>query len=84
MNIGNVQLDHLRGLGDKVVGLAKETFGTVAGNDQLVKAGESQQAKGTESLKALRHEAKAEAKEAKAATFETKQRAAQRAKEGAA
>ena len=80
MRIGNVELDHVRGLGDKFVGLGKELAGTVIGNDRLQDAGEAQQARGTESLKALRQEAKAEAKEAKARANEARQRTAQRAK----
>ena len=80
MRIGTVELDHLRGLGDKVVGLAKEVAGTVVGSDRLLEAGEAQQDRGSESLKALRKQTKAQAKEAKAETFEQKQKAAQRAK----
>ena len=80
MKLGNLELNHLRGLGDKFVGLGKEVTGTVIGNDSLQEAGEAQQARGTESLKALRKQAKAESKEAKAETFETQEKAAQRAK----
>ena len=80
MRIGTIELDHVRGLGDKVVGLAKEVTGTVVGSDRLQEAGEAQQARGSESLKALRKQAKAQSKEAKADTFEQQQKAAQRAK----
>jgi len=80
MRIGNLELDHLRGLGDKVVGLGKELAGTVIGNDGLQEAGEAQQARGTERLKALRKQARAQSKEAKADMFEQQQKAAQRAK----
>jgi len=80
MRIGNLELDHLRGLGDKFVGLGKEIAGTVVGSDRLQEAGEAQQARGTESLKALRKQAKAQGKETKAETFEQQQKAAQRAK----
>src|SRR5436309_6632613 len=80
MRIGTIELDHLRGLGDKVVGLAKEVTGTVVGSDRLQEAGDAQQARGTQSLKALRKQAKAQSKEAKADTFEQQQKAAQRAK----
>ena len=80
MRIGNVELDHLRGFGDKVAGLTKEVVGTVVGNDKLAEAGEAQQARGADSIKALRKQAKAQAKEAKAETFEQQERAAQRAK----
>ena len=64
MRIGTVELDHLRGLGDKVVGLGKEVAGTLAGSERLQQAGEAQQARGGESLKALRKHAKAPAKSA--------------------
>ena len=80
MRIGNVELDHLRGFGDKVAGLTKEVVGTVVGNDKLAEAGEAQQARGADSIKALRKQAKAQAKEAKAESFEQQQKAAQRAK----
>jgi uncharacterized protein YjbJ (UPF0337 family) len=80
MRVGTLELDHLRGLGDKFVGLGKELAGTVISNDSLQEAGEAQQARGTESLKALRKQAKAQAKEAKAESFEQQEKAAQRAK----
>jgi len=80
MRIGNVELDHLRGFGDKVAGLTKEVVGTVIGNDRLQEAGDAQQARGSQSIKALRKQTKAQAKEAKAETFEQEERAAQRAK----
>jgi uncharacterized protein YjbJ (UPF0337 family) len=80
VQIGTVDINKLRGVGDKGVGLAKELVGTLIGNDALQEAGEAQQARATEELKALRAEAKAQAKEAKAASFEQKQKAAQAAK----
>ena len=80
MQIANIDLNKLRGLGDKTVGLYKEIAGTVIGNDSLAQAGEAQQERATEQLRALRAEVKAEAKEAKADLFEQKQKAAQRAK----
>jgi uncharacterized protein YjbJ (UPF0337 family) len=69
MQMGTIDLDKLRGVGDKFVGLAKETVGVLIDNDGLQRAGEAQQTKATETLKALRDEAKAEAKEAKAAAI---------------
>ena len=80
MRIGTLELDHLRGLGDKFVGLGKEIAGTVIGNDRLQEAGDAQQARGGESLRALRKQAKAQSKEAKAQTFEQQEKAAQRVK----
>ena len=80
MQIANIDLNKLRGLGDKTLGLYKEIAGTVVGNDKLAQEGEAQQERATEQLRALRAEVKAEAKEAKAELFEQKQKAAQHAK----
>ncbi len=73
MNIGTVDLSKLRGVGDKFVGLAKETTGVLINNDRLQKAGEAQQEQATETLKALRDEAKAEAQGRKADAIEATQ-----------
>lgn len=67
MQIGTVDLDKLRGVGDKFVGLAKETTGVLINNDRLQEAGEAQQNRATENLKALRKEAYAEKQQQKAA-----------------
>lgn len=83
MQLGKVDLNKLRGIGDKFLGLQKEFVGTIIGNDRLQQEGEAQQERASEELKALRQEAKAEAKEAKAEAFEQKQKAAQRAKSNA-
>ena len=80
MRIATIKVDHVRGFADKLVGLNMEWVGTVINNDRLQEAGEAQQARGTESLKPLRQEAKAQAKEAKARANEARQRTAQRAK----
>jgi uncharacterized protein YjbJ (UPF0337 family) len=80
VQLGSVDLTKLRSLGDKAVGLSKEAFGTLTGNDALQEAGEAQQEKATEALRALRAEVKAEAKDAKAEALEQRQRAAQRTK----
>jgi uncharacterized protein YjbJ (UPF0337 family) len=68
------------GLLDKVIGLGKEIVGEVLDDSSLIEAGEAQQDKGTEKLKAIREQAKADAHRAQAETLEGKQRAAQRAK----
>ena len=81
MKLGTMEVGHLRGFGDKVLGLTKEFVGTVIDNGRLQREGEAQQARGAESLKALRREADAHKKQAKAETFEQKQKAAQRVKE---
>jgi hypothetical protein len=52
----------------------------VTGREALEEAGEAQQAKATERLRALRSEVKAEAKEAKAEAFEQRQKTAANAK----
>ena len=80
MKVGNVELEHVRGITDKVFGLGKEIVGTALNSDRLVKEGEAQQSKGAESLKALRKQAEAQAKETKANAFEAKERMAQREK----
>ncbi|MDP9073056.1 MAG: CsbD family protein [Actinomycetota bacterium] len=78
-----MDLNKLRGLGDKFIGLAKETVGAIANNERLQDEGQAQQDRASEQLKALRKEAEAEAKDAKAELLEGEQRAAQRAKERA-
>lgn len=80
MRIGTLDLNKLRGVTDKAVGLWKETLGTVVNNDRLVEAGEAQQDRAREQLNALRQEAKAQAREAESELHEKRQRAAQRAK----
>jgi uncharacterized protein YjbJ (UPF0337 family) len=69
MNMGTIDISKLRGVGDKFVGLAKETTGVLIGNESLQRAGEAQQEKATEMLKALRDEAKAEASDARASSL---------------
>jgi uncharacterized protein YjbJ (UPF0337 family) len=68
------------GFYDKLVGLGKELVGEVFDERRLIEAGEAQQAKGTEKLKAVREQAKAEAHRAKAQTLDARERSAQRAK----
>lgn len=80
MKLGTVDINKLRSIGDKAVGLSKELVGAVTGNDAMQEAGEAQQEKATERLKALRSEVKAEAKEAKADTLEQRQKLAANAK----
>jgi len=78
-----VDINKLRGLGDKTLGLGKEILGTVIGNDGLAKEGEAQQERATEELRALRKEIEAQAKEAKAEVLEQRQKTAERAKSNA-
>ena len=83
MRLQRIDPEKLRGLGDKVFGLAKELTGAVWGNERLEQEGEAQQARGSEKLKALRKQVEAEAHEAKADALEQRQKAAQRMKESA-
>lgn len=69
------------GLLDKVVGLGKEITGTVIGNDRITDAGQVQQDKGTERLKAIKAQAKAESYSGRAAASEARQKSAQTVKE---
>jgi uncharacterized protein YjbJ (UPF0337 family) len=80
MRIPRIDYKDASGLLDKIVGLGKEVVGELVDDTRLIEAGEAQQDKGTEKLKALREQAKADAHEAKAQTFEAKQRSAQAAK----
>jgi uncharacterized protein YjbJ (UPF0337 family) len=80
MRIPRVDPKDATGLFDKVVGLGKEIAGEVFDRENLIQAGEAQQAKGTEKLKAIREQTKADAHKAKAQTLDAKERAAQRSK----
>lgn len=80
MRIPRIDPKDAVGFADKFVGLGKEIVGEIIDNNSLIEAGESQQAKGTEKLKALRQQAKADAHNAKATALDAKQRAAQQAK----
>jgi uncharacterized protein YjbJ (UPF0337 family) len=66
MQLGRIDVNKLRGIGDKIIGLSEETVGVVVGNDRWQRAGEARQERASEELKALRKEAEAEAKDAKA------------------
>ena len=80
MRIPRIDPKDATGLFDKVVGLGKEITGEVFDQTRLIEAGEAQQAKGTEKLKAIREQAKADAHKSKAKAYESKERAAQSAK----
>lgn len=83
MKVGSMRLEHLRGFADKAMGLGKELVGTAVGNRRMEEAGEAQQARGTESLKALRKQIEAERHEARAEAHEQRQKTAERAKQRA-
>jgi uncharacterized protein YjbJ (UPF0337 family) len=81
MQVPRIDPKNALGLLDKVVGLGKEILGTVTGRDRIAKAGQVQQEQGTERIKAVRAEVKAEGHETKAAAAGQAQRAAQKRKE---
>jgi uncharacterized protein YjbJ (UPF0337 family) len=80
MRIPRIDPKDATGLLDKVVGLGKEITGEIFDRKHLIEAGESQQAKGTEKLKAVREQAKADTHRAKAKAYDSKERTAQAAK----
>jgi uncharacterized protein YjbJ (UPF0337 family) len=80
MRIPRIDPKDATGLFDKVIGLGKEVFGEVFDEKRFIEAGEAQQAKGTQKLKAIREQAKADAHKAKAKTLDAREHAAQKAK----
>jgi uncharacterized protein YjbJ (UPF0337 family) len=81
MRIPRIDPRNALGLLDKVVGLGKEIAGNAVGRDRLIKAGQTQQDKGTERLKAVESELRARKHEVKANAAERTQRSAQKTKE---
>jgi uncharacterized protein YjbJ (UPF0337 family) len=81
MQIPRIDSKNVLGLVDKVVGLGKEIVGSVTGRDRLAKAGQVQQDKGTERIKAVKAQLDAQAHETKAAAAGRAQKAAQQRKE---
>jgi uncharacterized protein YjbJ (UPF0337 family) len=81
MQIPRIDTRNALGLMDKVVGLGKEIAGSLTGRDRLAKAGQTQQEKGTERMKAVRAQMDAKKHETKAATADRAERAAQKRKE---
>ena len=81
MQIPRIDSKNVLGLVSKVVGLGKEVVGNIVGNKRLTKAGQVQQDKGTERIKAVRAEMDAKKHEAKGVAAERAQRTAQRRKE---
>ena len=76
MQIPSISSKNALGFVDKIVGLGKEFLGEIVGRKSLIEAGEAQQDKGTERLKALRLEVEAQAHEAKAKSHEKREQAA--------
>lgn len=81
MQVPRIDPKNALGLVDKIVGLGKEIFGTVANQERLKKAGQIQQEKGTERLKAVQAQFEAEAHESKATAAGRAQKSAQKTKE---
>ena len=81
MQIPRIDPDNAAGLVDKVAGLAKEILGSLVGNDRLSEAGQVQQDKGTERIKALKAQARADAHTTKAGAAGRAQKTAQKTKE---
>ena len=81
MRIGTVETQRLRGIGDKAAGVGREFVGVLLGNNSMQEAGERQQERATEELRALRKQVEAEAHEQRATVAERRERAAQRAKD---
>ncbi|MGQ0842974.1 MAG: hypothetical protein ACT4QF_02445 [Sporichthyaceae bacterium] len=72
ITLPNLDPKNATALFDKVVGLSREITGSVLQKDSWIEAGEAQQAKGAERLKALREQAKAEVHNQKARLHEQK------------
>jgi uncharacterized protein YjbJ (UPF0337 family) len=81
MQIPRIDSKNALGLIDKVVGLGKEIVGSVTGRDRLAKAGQIQQDKGTERIKAVKAQLEAQTHETKAAAAGRAQKTAQKQKE---
>lgn len=83
MQIPRIDPKNAAGLIDKLVGLGKEIVGSLTSNDRLSEAGQVQQEKGTERLKAIKAQTEAEGHQAKAKTAEQRQKSTQNVKEAA-
>lgn len=81
MQIPRIDPKNALGLVDKVVGLGKEILGTLTNQDRLTKAGQIQQEKGTERIKAVKAALSADAHQTKAAAAGRAQKSAQNTKE---
>lgn len=81
MQIPRVDPKNTLGLVDKIVGLGKEIIGTVTNQDRLTKAGQVQQEKGTERIKAIQAEVQAQTHKSKAGAAEQAQKSARNSKE---
>lgn len=82
MQLGAIDTNKLRGLTDKGLGLGKEFVGALTGNEKMQREGQAQQERAAAEMNALREEMKAAKHDAEAKTHETRERAAQEAKDG--
>lgn len=80
MQVGTVDLNKLRGIGDKAVGLTKESLGVITGNETWQREGAAQQERAAAEMKALKSELIAEKEDAKAKIAEKREAMAQQAK----
>jgi uncharacterized protein YjbJ (UPF0337 family) len=81
VQIARIDPKNLLGLVDKIVGLGKEIVGSLTKQDRLTKAGQVQQDKGTERIKAVQAQLEADAHETRAAAAGRAQKSAQNTKE---
>jgi uncharacterized protein YjbJ (UPF0337 family) len=81
MQIPRIDTKNALGLVDKVVGLGKEIVGSLTGQDRLAEAGQVQQDKGTERIKAVKAQLDAQSHGAKAGAAGRAQKTAQKQKE---
>ena len=81
MQIPRIDPKNAAGLADKIIGLGKEIVGTLTSQDRLTKAGQVQQEKGTERLKAIQAQLQSETHDAKAQAAGRAQKSAQNTKE---
>jgi uncharacterized protein YjbJ (UPF0337 family) len=81
MQIPRIDPTNLLGLADKTIGLGKEILGSLTNQDRLRKAGQVQQDKGTERIKAVKAQLDADAHKTKAAAAGRAQTSARNTKE---
>jgi hypothetical protein len=75
-----VSYQNANGIVDKVIGLVREVAGELLNKKSWIEAGEAQQTKGSEKLRALRAQAEADAHAVKAKTAAGRQRSARESK----
>jgi uncharacterized protein YjbJ (UPF0337 family) len=80
VQLGRIDTNKVRGVIGKALGLGKESFGVLIGNDRLEREGEAQQERAAAELKSFREQLRAQKADVKAGAMEKRERAAQRAK----